>query len=152
MKCAGTFSRLSSLRKWKMLASRTGASRQAIHDAVHLRKPAVVSVRGEAGPTNISANTPVRIISQRFRMSLTVSDYSPKVSRNSCAGTEDTKKSRNSSGLGEVGDFFVEVGQGGFQGFAVIGMSGGAEIVGDAGSRELQLLDTLFADLLFFGF
>ena len=62
------------------------------------------------------------------------------------------KEERNRSGLGEVGDFFVEVGQGGFEGFAVIGMSGGAEIVGDAGARELQLLDTLLANLLFFGF
>src|SRR6266852_519047 len=98
MKCAGTFSRLSSLRKWKMLASRTGASRQAIHDAVHLRKPAVVSVRGEAGPTNISANTPVRIISQRFRMRLTVSDYSPKAVGIRRQGAQDTKRSRNLSG------------------------------------------------------
>src|SRR6266852_4405016 len=150
MKCAGTFSSLSSLRKWKTAPSRTGASAQAIHDAVHLRKLCEVSVWGEAEPTNKSAKTAARMIGQRFRMCLTVSDYSPKVSRNSCAGTEDTKKSRNSSGLGEVGDFFVEVGQGGFQGFAVIGMSGGAEVVGDAGARELQLLDTLLANLLFF--
>ena len=56
--------------------------------------------------------------------------------------------------LGEVGDFFVEVGQGGFQGFAVIGMRGGGEVVGDAGARELQLLDVLLAELLLgtFGF
>ena len=27
--------------------------------------------------------------------------------------------------LGEVGDFFVQVGQGGFEGFAVIGVGGG---------------------------
>ena len=36
--------------------------------------------------------------------------------------------------LAEVGDFFVEVGESGFEGFAVVGMSGGGEIVGDAGA------------------
>jgi hypothetical protein len=50
--------------------------------------------------------------------------------------------------LGQVGDFFVEVGEGGFEGFAVIGVGGGGEVVGDAGARELQLLDVLLADLL----
>ena len=51
--------------------------------------------------------------------------------------------------LGERGDFFVEVGQGGFQGFAVIGVGSGGQVVGDAGARELQLLDVLLAELLF---
>ena len=37
--------------------------------------------------------------------------------------------------LAEVGDFFVEVGEGGFEGFAVVGMGGGSEIVGDADAR-----------------
>src|SRR6266849_10618641 len=98
MKCAGTFSRLSSLRKWKMLASRTGASRQAIHDAVHLRKLCEVSVWGEAEPTNKSAKTAARMIGQRFRMSLTVSDYSPKAVGIRRQGAQDTKRSRNLSG------------------------------------------------------
>ena len=61
------------------------------------------------------------------------------------------KRNGNLSGLGEVGDFFVEVGQGSFEGFAVIGVSGATEIVGDAGARELQLLDILLADLLLLG-
>jgi hypothetical protein len=37
--------------------------------------------------------------------------------------------------LAEVGDFFVEVGEGGFEGFAVIGVSGGGEVVGDSSAR-----------------
>src|SRR5712664_4456917 len=78
MKCAGTFSSLSSLRKWKTPASRTGASAQAIHDAVHLRKVCEVSVWGEAELTNNSGNAAERKSVQRFRMILTVSDYSPK--------------------------------------------------------------------------
>jgi len=36
--------------------------------------------------------------------------------------------------LAEVGDFFVEVGQGGFEGFAVVGVGGGGEVIGDAGT------------------
>jgi hypothetical protein len=34
--------------------------------------------------------------------------------------------------LGEVGDFFVEVGEGGFKGFAVVGVGGSGEVVGNA--------------------
>jgi len=34
--------------------------------------------------------------------------------------------------LGEGSDFLVEMGEGGFQGFAVIGVGGGGEIVHDA--------------------
>ncbi len=37
--------------------------------------------------------------------------------------------------LGEGSDFFVEMGEGGFQGFAVIGVGGGRQIVQDARSR-----------------
>ena len=37
--------------------------------------------------------------------------------------------------LGEIGDFFVEMGEGGFQGFAVIGVGGGRQIVQDARAR-----------------
>jgi nucleoside-diphosphate-sugar epimerase len=44
----------------------------------------------------------------------------------------------------EFGDFFVEVGQGGFERFAVIGVGGGFEVVDDAGAGELKVL----ADLL----
>ena len=50
--------------------------------------------------------------------------------------------------LGQVGDFFVQVGEGRFQGFAVIGVGGRGEVICDAGSRELQLLDVLLTDLL----
>src|SRR5712671_4759800 len=83
MKCAGTFFSVSSLRKWKTPASRTGASVQAIHDAVHLRKFCGVSVGDEAELPNNSADATERKSVQRFRMSLAVSDYSPKLSRNS---------------------------------------------------------------------
>jgi hypothetical protein len=50
--------------------------------------------------------------------------------------------------LGQVGDFFVEMSEGGFKGFAVIGVGGGNQVVGDAGARELQLLDVLLAELV----
>jgi hypothetical protein len=50
--------------------------------------------------------------------------------------------------LRKVGDFLVEVGQGGFEGFAVIGVGSGGEVVDDARARELQLLDVLLAGLL----
>jgi len=49
--------------------------------------------------------------------------------------------------LRKVGDFLVEVGQGGFQRFAVIGVRCGVEIVGDARARQLQLLNILLAKL-----
>src|SRR6266404_8946961 len=48
----------------------------------------------------------------------------------------------------QVGDFFVQVGEGGFEGFAVIGVGGGIQVVCDAGARELQLLYVLVAGLL----
>lgn len=54
--------------------------------------------------------------------------------------------------LAEVGNFFVEVGEGGFEGFAMVGMSGGGEIVDDAGARELKILARLFAHELFGSF
>jgi hypothetical protein len=63
------------------------------------------------------------------------------------AGTE-TGARRPLRRLGEVGDFFVEMSEGGFERFAVIGVGGGDEVVGDAGARELQLLDVLLADLV----
>ena len=37
--------------------------------------------------------------------------------------------------LGEVGDFLVEVGEGGFEGFAMVWVSGGSEVVSDARPR-----------------
>ena len=37
--------------------------------------------------------------------------------------------------LAEVGDFLVEVGEGGFEGFAVLGVSGGREVIHDARAR-----------------
>jgi len=37
--------------------------------------------------------------------------------------------------LAEVGDFFVEVGEGGFERLAVVGVSGGSEIVHDVDAR-----------------
>lgn len=36
--------------------------------------------------------------------------------------------------LAEVGDFLVEVGESSFEGLAVVGMSGGGEVVHDTGS------------------
>jgi hypothetical protein len=56
-------------------------------------------------------------------------------------GTEETPRTRRrldenlGYALAEVGDFFVEVGEGGFQGFAMLGMGGGGEVVYDAGAR-----------------
>ena len=50
--------------------------------------------------------------------------------------------------LGKVGDFLFQVGEGGFEGFAMVGVGGACEVVCDASSRELQLLDILLADLL----
>ena len=47
--------------------------------------------------------------------------------------------------LAEVGDFLVEVGQGGFERFAVLGVGSGGEIVHDADTRKLQVLAPLFA-------
>ena len=36
--------------------------------------------------------------------------------------------------LAEVGDFLVEVGESGFEGFAVLGVSGGREVIDDTGA------------------
>ena len=41
----------------------------------------------------------------------------------------------DSLSLAEVGDFFVEVSEGGFEGLAMVGVSGGSEVVGDADAR-----------------
>ncbi len=52
--------------------------------------------------------------------------------------TEDTEtscKELAACSLAEVGDFLVEVGQGGFERFAMVGVGGGSEVVGDAGAR-----------------
>jgi hypothetical protein len=38
-------------------------------------------------------------------------------------------------GLAEIGYFFVEVGEGGFEGLLVVGMGGGGEIVHDVDAR-----------------
>ena len=54
--------------------------------------------------------------------------------------------------LSQIGDFFVEVGEGGFEGFTVVGMSGGGEVVHDADTRELKILDLFFAHKLFRSF
>ena len=53
---------------------------------------------------------------------------------------------------GEVGYFLVEVGEGGFEGFAVVGVGGVGEVVGDAGAGKLKIPDGLFAELLRRGF
>jgi hypothetical protein len=37
--------------------------------------------------------------------------------------------------LTQVGDFFVEVGEGGFEGFAMVGVSSGREVVHDSDTR-----------------
>ncbi len=55
-------------------------------------------------------------------------------------------------GLTQIGDFFVEMREGSFERFAMVGMSGGSEVVGDAGARELQILARLFAHELFGSF
>jgi hypothetical protein len=52
-------------------------------------------------------------------------------------------------GLTQIGDFFVEVGEGGFERFAMVGMSGGSEVVGDADARQLKILARFFAHELF---
>jgi hypothetical protein len=50
--------------------------------------------------------------------------------------------------LAEFGDFLVEMGQGGFQGLAVVGIGGVGQIVADARARELEILDGVLAELL----
>ena len=37
--------------------------------------------------------------------------------------------------LAEIGDFFVQMGEGSFEGLAMVGMSGGREVVGDTDAR-----------------
>jgi hypothetical protein len=54
--------------------------------------------------------------------------------------------------LTEGGDFLVEMGEGGFERFAMVGMSGGSEIVHHAGTRKLKVLAFLFALELFRSF
>ena len=54
--------------------------------------------------------------------------------------------------LREIGYFFVQVSEGSFEGLAMIGVESGGEVIGDAGARELQLLDVLLAGLLFGAF
>jgi hypothetical protein len=53
--------------------------------------------------------------------------------------------------LGKSSDFFIQVGEGGFQGFAVIGVGGGREVVHDARAREEQVPEVLVALLLLRG-
>ena len=52
-------------------------------------------------------------------------------------------------GLSQIGYFLVEVGEGGFEGLLVVGMSGRGEVVDDADTRELKILDLFFAHKLF---
>ena len=52
----------------------------------------------------------------------------------------------------QIGDFFVEVGEGGFERFAMLGMGGGSKVIHDAGARQLQIVEPLFARDLFRGF
>jgi hypothetical protein len=54
--------------------------------------------------------------------------------------------------LAELGDFFVEVGEGGFEGLAMIRVRGRTKIVHDARSRQLQILAFLLALELFWRF
>ena len=53
--------------------------------------------------------------------------------------------------LAEVGDFFVEVGQGSFQGFFVVRVGSGFEVVGYADAGELKVFAGLFVVYLFGG-
>jgi len=53
-------------------------------------------------------------------------------------GRARMKKRRFRSGkfrLAEIGDFLVEVGEGGFEGFAMLGVGGGREVIHDARAR-----------------
>ena len=50
--------------------------------------------------------------------------------------------------LAQFGDFLIEVGQRGFQGFSVVGVGGGGEIIGDAGAGHLQIVDALLPQML----
>ena len=49
--------------------------------------------------------------------------------------------------LAQVGDFLIEVGEGGFEGFAVIRVGRQLEIINDANARQLQVFDVLFPQL-----
>ena len=61
------------------------------------------------------------------------------------------RKTAATTALAEIGDLFVQVGQGGFEGFTMVRVRGVGEIVGDAGLRELQIPDRLFTQLLLWG-
>src|SRR6266550_3595382 len=51
--------------------------------------------------------------------------------------------------LTQIGDFFVEMGEGGFKGLAMVGMSGGSEVVHDTDTGQLKVLALFFAYELF---
>jgi hypothetical protein len=54
---------------------------------------------------------------------------------------EKTQRTRRLPGkirslpLAEIGDFFVQMGEGSLEGLAMVGMSGGREVVGDTDAR-----------------
>ena len=50
--------------------------------------------------------------------------------------------------LAQFGDFLIEVGQRGFQGFSVVGVGSGCKIIGDAGAGHLQIVDALLPQML----
>ena len=50
--------------------------------------------------------------------------------------------------LAQFCDFLIEVRERGFEGFAVIGIGGGCEVVGDPRARQLQIPGHALPDLL----
>jgi hypothetical protein len=58
------------------------------------------------------------------------------------------ERKRKAIGSGVFGDFFVEVGEGGFEGFFVVRICGVGEVGGDADARQLQVFYGLFAQAL----
>ncbi len=59
-------------------------------------------------------------------------DLTQRTQRGDAEGAETSCTKCASLSLTEVGDFFVEVGESGFEGLAMVGMSGGGEVVGYA--------------------
>jgi len=62
-------------------------------------------------------------------------DLTQRSQREYAEGTETTRKNWELISLVEVSDFFVEVGESGFERLAVVGMSGGRKVVGNASPR-----------------
>jgi hypothetical protein len=61
---------------------------------------------------------------------------------------KDEPTLRDVVALAQFGDFLIEVGQRGFQGFSVVGVGCGGQIIGDAGAGHLQIVDALLPQML----